>query len=331
MSKEITLQNRSIPITYDYAEAAEQKKGMSKKTKLLIAGLTLGALGIGTYAYFQWRGKDKAAKRSGGSAAPFDNGSGQEEKNDPPPGVKSAAPAPGSTPPSSAPKKPASDFPIKKGSRGEKVRALQQALISKFGATILPKYGADGQYGTELEKALKAKGVPTVIDEATWKILTQVDTTDLATKLYNAAKSRNFPDTVAALKQIRSPQDYKMVSEQIKSKPNMTKFSNNSLVNTLFEVFTSADQKQTLQLEFHRMKLVHDGTKWTIPETVDGIEAKQIIAARPTKVWIKASHPVNVGANTILGNEVVSGNGITMFDTVDGFRMYVMTSHVRYL
>ncbi|MFM2224274.1 MAG: hypothetical protein RJA07_476 [Bacteroidota bacterium] len=39
------------------------------------------------------------------------------------------------------------DFPIRKGSRGELVRTLQQALINRYGATILPKYGADGDYG----------------------------------------------------------------------------------------------------------------------------------------------------------------------------------------
>src|ERR1700741_2759545 len=36
-----------------------------------------------------------------------------------------------------------SGFPLKKGSKGEFVKNLQNALIQKFGAKVLPKYGAD--------------------------------------------------------------------------------------------------------------------------------------------------------------------------------------------
>jgi len=50
------------------------------------------------------------------------------------------------------------------GSKGENVRKLQQLLIDTFGAAILPKYGADGQYGNETRAALVSKGFPTTID-----------------------------------------------------------------------------------------------------------------------------------------------------------------------
>jgi hypothetical protein len=35
-------------------------------------------------------------------------------------------------------------FPLTKGSKGDKVTALQDALIAKHGIAIMPKYGADG-------------------------------------------------------------------------------------------------------------------------------------------------------------------------------------------
>jgi len=45
-------------------------------------------------------------------------------------------------------------FPLKKGSRGEKVKELQRKLLSKDSRS-LPMYGADGIFGNETETALK--------------------------------------------------------------------------------------------------------------------------------------------------------------------------------
>lgn len=56
-----------------------------------------------------------------------------------------------------------SDFPLSKGSRGHLVKNIQRALIARFGESILPKYGADGHWGQEMESALKKKGLPTRI------------------------------------------------------------------------------------------------------------------------------------------------------------------------
>lgn len=47
---------------------------------------------------------------------------------------------------------PASDFPLKKGSKGALVQRLQLAI----GTDKLPKFGADGDFGTETQTALKA-------------------------------------------------------------------------------------------------------------------------------------------------------------------------------
>jgi len=47
----------------------------------------------------------------------------------------------------------AQDFPIKKGSKGDKVREIQQILVG-IDANALPKYGVDGDFGSETESAL---------------------------------------------------------------------------------------------------------------------------------------------------------------------------------
>ena len=45
-------------------------------------------------------------------------------------------------------------FPLKKGSYGNNVRRLQTAL-KKINPSALPKYGVDGDFGSETEAALK--------------------------------------------------------------------------------------------------------------------------------------------------------------------------------
>lgn len=47
----------------------------------------------------------------------------------------------------------AQDFPIKKGSKGDNVRELQTILVG-INPNALPKYGVDGDFGSETESAL---------------------------------------------------------------------------------------------------------------------------------------------------------------------------------
>ena len=44
-------------------------------------------------------------------------------------------------------------FPLKKGSKGINVGKLQSYLIKKYGKSVLPKYGADNDFGSETEAA----------------------------------------------------------------------------------------------------------------------------------------------------------------------------------
>src|SRR5688572_2802680 len=64
-------------------------------------------------------------------------------------------------------------FPLKKGSKGNEVRLLQEAMMEKYGKHILPTYGADSDFGTETINALKKLGLPIIINETTFNTLTQ--------------------------------------------------------------------------------------------------------------------------------------------------------------
>lgn len=65
-------------------------------------------------------------------------------------------------------------FPLQKGNKGSKVKELQLALL-KYDKNILPKYGADGDFGSETEaavlKALKKKRIDSQNDIETIKYL----------------------------------------------------------------------------------------------------------------------------------------------------------------
>lgn len=60
------------------------------------------------------------------------------------------------------------NFPLKRGSKGNRVTQLQNALVKKYGAGILPKYGVDGMFGKEVEAALVRAKMPTSINETNY-------------------------------------------------------------------------------------------------------------------------------------------------------------------
>lgn len=44
-------------------------------------------------------------------------------------------------------------FPLKKGSKGPEVAMLQRYILKEYSKDALPTYGADGQWGSEMEVA----------------------------------------------------------------------------------------------------------------------------------------------------------------------------------
>jgi hypothetical protein len=224
------------------------------------------------------------------------------------------------------------DFPLKKGSKGDNVRALQQALIDKHGKSILPKYGADGDFGTETVNALKKAGYPTSVSESLFNVITQgsgssstsADKTSVAKKLYDAAVAKNFNAALSQLKQLKDQDDYQQTSEAFKR--YKLRGVSQTLVNGMLNSFASSDQKQKIRLEFLRMGLKYDGSKWSL----SGFDGRPIVTIEPATVWINGTNSLNVPAMMVLGQEVAQRLDYTLFENNRKFFL-VQTKSVKYL
>lgn len=219
------------------------------------------------------------------------------------------------------------EFPLKKGSKGENVKKLQLALIAKHGAQLLPKYGADGDFGSEVANALKKLNLPSAITESTFHVLTQtasVNAASIGKDLYKAAISKDLNKTISLLKQLRTVEEYTTANEQFKlGRINGVR---QTIVNGLLNSFTTDAQKQKIKFEFLRIGLQYDGNKWSL----SGIDGRPIVTRNPTTVWINVHEKVTVPARTVLGNEVSKRLDYTLFEN-KGKYFLVKSSSVNYL
>lgn len=285
----------------------EEKKKKVKKVVLTVLGL--GAVGFAGY----WGWQKYQQKKNEGSEESF-------------PEVPSVPSKAFSTSATTKPQRN-DEFPLKKGSKGDKVKALQEALIAKYSKSLLPKYGADGDFGTELQTALQSKGLPLTVDESTFNALVKTRSFDagtLAKAIYSATTQKKFNDVTAALKQLRSTSDYSAVSEKFKNyRINGVR---QTLVNGLLNVFTAPAQKDAIRMELIRIGLKYDGDKWSL----SGLPEKRIITTRPTKVWLNRHKAIEVPANTVLGSEIATRNGYTLFETFNNQKLITQTNSIKY-
>lgn len=298
----------------------ESKPKKRKGLRILFAGLALSALGLGTW-YFVSRNKKQNKPLTDGSSPGNDPGDTPDYR---PRGINPGAPP--------SYQQPASDFPLKKGSRGDKVRQLQKLLIEKFGSTILPKYGADGVFGNELIVALQARGISIPVTEEAFATLTKTDPKTLAEDLKKQITARDYQKTLNALKKIRNVTEYQDVGKEFRAlRMNGVE---TSLPTALLRNFKTSNQQTEIDTVLTaQIGLNKSGDKYSIPTTVSGLgklREGRVITTRTTRVWARARHPLSVGKDTILGRAVSSSNGITEFETVDGYRLFVITDHIRY-
>lgn len=287
------------------------KKPDSKKRAFLIG---IGVAALGAVTYFGWRywNRNKSLKQ-------------EESPVTPVPEISLPTPTHKKKTASSAPL--ANDeFPLKKGSKGENVKALQQALVAKYGKSILPKYGADGDFGSELIVALKKVGLPAQINQSTFNVLvagSSVDARKIAMDLYKAASSKDFPKALASLQQINNTQDYKAVNADFL---NYRVGGNvrQTLVTGLSNAFSEAAQKDKLRMEFLRIGLNYDGNKWSL----SGIDSQVIITTKATQVWKDKTTSVPVPPNMVLGREVSRKIGYVLFENA-GQHFLVPTSAIQ--
>ena len=219
------------------------------------------------------------------------------------------------------------DFPLKKGSKGGNVKLLQEALLAKYGKSILPKYGADGDFGTETLSALKKLGLPSSIDQSTLNVITQiikVDFSALGKELYNATVSNNYNQALSLLQKMKSTTDYSTANAAYKEK-NINGVRK-TIVNGLLDTFSSEAQKQAIKFEFLRMGLQFDGNKWTL----SGFDGRSIVTREAATVWVNATEGVKVPEKMVLGNEVTRRLDYTLFEN-GGKYFLVNTRSVQYL
>jgi peptidoglycan hydrolase-like protein with peptidoglycan-binding domain len=285
-----------------------------KGKKVVLIGL--GVLATGTLGYFGWHWwkgrKEKAAE--------------QEETPDldlTPPSKNSF------TPHVTAPTRN-DDFPLKKNSKGARVKQVQEVLISKLGKDSLGKAGADGDFGSKTEAALVKAGYPTSIDENTFNVIVQgdsgsFDVNGIATELYNAATKKDFPNAIKSLQKLKSKEDYTSVSESFKNNYRVNGV-HQTLVNGMLGSFTDEKQKQSIRLQFTRMGLNYDGKKWSL----SGLETASIITKQATIVWEHPRKGIKVPANMVLGKEVTQRGQHTLFEN-NGKHFLVETKTINYL
>jgi len=318
------------------AARLKQPSGKRKaKAKIMLTTLAVGAAGILGYLgwqYYQKKRKPRTAEADfnrilqPGTPASANSPVASDTTS-----AKPAA-ATNTTRPTSSSLKPAptassSVFPLKKGSKNAQVKALQQALIGKYGAAILPKYGADGDFGTETAAALKKAGLPATIDESTYYVIVQGSTGDksaLAGKLIDATERQDFNATLSLLKQLNSKEDYRQVNTLFSQE--RLRGVRQTLVTGLLNSFSNESQKQQIRYEFIRMGLKYDGSKWSL----DGFDGRPIVTVEPANVWINATDNVPVPAMMVLGAEVSRKLDYTLFENNNRYFL-VATKSIRYL
>ena len=290
-----------------------EKDGAGKKKKYLLIGLGVAATGL--LSYFGWEYYQKSKKK-------------KEDEDDSSPSIPQP-PQKSTFAPSFFPQKPSAndEFPLKKGSKGQKVKAFQNALISKHGKEILPRYGADGGFGNEMLAALKKLNLSEAIDESTYNVMVQtpnVDSKEIAKQLYKDAVNKNISGVISSLKKMNSKEDYTSVSNEFE------KFTlrgvSQTLVNGLLGSFSDEKQKQQIRLEFTRMGLKYDGSKWSL----SGLSGFTVITKEPTTVWRNPKEGAKVPAKMILGSEIATRDGLTLFEN-NGKKFIVKTSTIKYL
>lgn len=292
-----------------------EKEKPNKKKKFLLIGLGVAATGL--LSYFGWDYYQKRKRNQ------------EENAEDNAPETKLPVPQKSTFQPGyfTQPTKRNDEFPLKKGSKGARVKAVQDALIAKNGKEILPRYGADGDFGSEMVVALKKLNLPESIDETTFNVLVStpsINATELAKTLYKDAANKNLSGVIASLKKMRSKEDYTAVSNEFKKYP--LRGVSQTLVNGLLGSFSDESQKQQIRLEFSRMGLKYDGTKWSL----SGLDGFKVITTTATTVWRTPNEGAKVPANMILGTEIATNGGFTLFES-NGQKFIVKTSTIKYL
>ncbi len=245
---------------------AEIKKKRTKKVVLF----SLGTLVLGTLAFFGIKHFKKTKNENNDNT---DNQTTDNLDSETPVQTPAHTKSHTGLPPS----RNSDAFPLRLGAKGDKVRLLQQALLRAYGAAILAKYGADGQFGNELESALRSKGYAVPLQEADFLKITgekkeetkaapatisKFDPAAIAKGIYYSIVAKDYTAAITLLKGIRDTTNYSLVSGEFKNyRINGVR---QTLVNAMLGSFSEKSQKQNTQTVLKSMGLKYDGKTWKI-------------------------------------------------------------------
>lgn len=230
-------------------------------------------------------------------------------------------------------------FPLKQGSKGDKVTALQQALSNILGPAAMKMYGGvDGQFGPGTMKALKQAGYPAVIDESAFNKITgatsastavqvSLNASTTADALYRSAQDKDVDGILEQLKKIKNASDYSAVNTYYKKHGFISKTIVTDLLNFVFKDDDAT--KAVLRNEFKRIGLKSDESgHWSL----QGItQYHDIVTLRNTFVIDPSNNRILVKSNVILGDEVDVQNGLTWFRSVENEILKVPTQDIKTL
>jgi hypothetical protein len=312
---------------------------MERRTKFVLIGL--GVVAIGTGGYFLYKNLTKDKDSATGDE--FKDSLIEEAKTDYTPPAKPAKTTKGYKP------KPANaTLPFKKYAKGTLVKDVQTALIKQYGGGILPKYGADGFYGTEMENALLSKGLPTTIDQSTYGKLIKgnassdkkddpkdtkkpstpsISNDSIADLLYSGVMQSNILTVLRGLWKIKNITHYIKVNEKFKDmRINGVR---NTIPTALSNAFPFDPNRKKYRAQLYRIGLKWKENQWALAG-FEGQLNNRLITVQRTKVWDAKGNNIVVPSSTVVGAFIKAQNGLTEFETLEGRRLYINTNAIRY-
>ena len=317
----------------------EQQREIEKKNhtgKFVLLGLGIVALGVGGYFVYQHFTKDKDLTTD------FDAVDSTENDSFELPGQVNESRGSSST---------SNGFPLKRGSRGKLVKALQKAIAKRYGIAVLGRGGIDGIFGRDTEKALTLNNLPKEIGRRVFEKIVGINNRkakkdgsnqnpetgitinnpkELANSLSVHIFKGRFDLAIEILEKIKTVQDYELINEFFKEiKIGVRK----TIVTALLRRFNSSDDQTKLSKHFKRIGLVKmaDG-KWYKPSLGNiPLFDSQLKAIRRAKIWNTKGQTLTVPANTILGEFRSAKKGITEFTTLDNKVLQIKTQNVAYV
>ena len=310
---------KGLPGNNNQSKASSKKTGV-KPAKVFVYALAIAALGGGGFLVYDRIKK----KRQAPQTVPPANSADTIIINNSLPVSYSGSSSSGSRLISGG-----DSFPLKRGSKGQRVATLQQAL-----SRTTPSIAIDGQFGPQTASALKSAGYPAIVDEPLFNEITSGRTammlvfnpSGIASALYRSSQAKDLARTLSSLKQIKSVSDYASVNEYYKKQT----FISRTIVTDLLEYAFKYDESAKAQIknEFLRMglKVSASGT-WSL----QGIRLyKDLITIRETVVTDSQNNKIPVRRNTILGDEIEVANGMTWFKSIDNSILKVPTQDIKY-